>query len=104
MHFDCDAVLGVQTPCSSLVLSSLELSDTTVYEPTLRELLGAISDFCVVVVPKPRTVPNCTGLYSTLIREKVFFFRLRQGDFEVFPLNIFRIYLLKRLGTSSERA
>jgi len=37
---------------SSLLLSSLELSDTKVYEPQIRALLGTASLFCEVVVLK----------------------------------------------------
>ena len=44
----------------SLLLSSLELSDTQVYEPEIRALLGADSHFCKVVVPK-RTLSGWTG-------------------------------------------
>ena len=40
---------------SSLLLSSLELSDTQVYEPSIRALLGTASHLCEVVVPKLRT-------------------------------------------------
>ena len=39
---------------SSLLLSSLELSDTKVYEPQTRALLGTGSYFCEVVVLKLR--------------------------------------------------
>ena len=35
---------------SSVSLSSLELSDTKVYEPYIRDLLGAASQLCEVVV------------------------------------------------------
>ena len=42
---------SVKSPSSSsLLLSSLELSDTQVYEPQLRARLGAASHFCEVVV------------------------------------------------------
>ena len=37
---------------SSLLLSSLELSGTKVYEPQIRALLGTASHFCEVVVLK----------------------------------------------------
>jgi len=37
---------------SFLLLSSLELSDTQVYEPYIRALLGTDSHFCEVVVLK----------------------------------------------------
>ena len=37
---------------SSLLLSSLELSDTTIYEPQIRALFGTASHFCQVVVLK----------------------------------------------------
>jgi len=40
---------------SSLLLSSLELSDTKTYEPQIRALLGTASHFCEVVVLKLRT-------------------------------------------------
>jgi len=39
---------------SSLLLSSLELSDTKVYEPYIRALLGTATHFCEVVVLKLR--------------------------------------------------
>ena len=42
---------------SSVSLSSLELSDTKVYEPQIRALLGTAAHFCEVVVLKLRTVP-----------------------------------------------
>ena len=38
----------VPRPSSCLLLSSLELSDTQVYEPYIRALLGTASHFCVV--------------------------------------------------------
>ena len=41
---------------SSLLLSSLELSDTQVYEPYIRALLGTPSHFCDVVDLKLGTV------------------------------------------------
>ena len=40
---------------SSLLLSRLELSDTHVYEPKIRALLGTAAHFCKVVVLKSRT-------------------------------------------------
>ena len=39
---------------SSVLLSSLELRDTKVYEPQIRALLGTASHFCEVVVLKLR--------------------------------------------------
>jgi len=44
--------LSAQVFFSSLLLSSLELSDTQVYEPQTRALLGTASHFCEVVVLK----------------------------------------------------
>ena len=35
---------------SSFLLSSLELSDTKVYEPLMRALLGTGSQFCEVII------------------------------------------------------
>jgi len=46
---------------SSVLLSSLELSDTQVYEPLIRALLGTASHFCEVVVLKLRTAGGETG-------------------------------------------
>ena len=42
----------------TLLLSSLESSDAKVYEPYIRALLGAASQFCGVVVLKSRTPPR----------------------------------------------
>ena len=36
-----------------LLLSSVELSDTTICEPEILALLGTTSHFCEAVVPKP---------------------------------------------------
>ena len=47
-------------PSSSLLLSSLEQSDTDVYAPCIRALLGTASQFCETVVLKSRNVPNST--------------------------------------------
>ena len=44
---------------SSLLLLSLELSDTKVYESQIRALLGSASHFCEAVVLKLRTVLHC---------------------------------------------
>jgi hypothetical protein len=41
---------------SSLLLSSLEVSDTQVYAPEIRALLGTASHFCETFVLKLRTV------------------------------------------------
>ena len=46
---------GAPSSSSSLLLSCLELSDTTIYEPQIRALLGTASHFCQVVVLKLRT-------------------------------------------------
>ena len=50
---------------SSLLLSSLELSDRKVYEPYMRALLGTAAHFCEVVVLKLHASPprsRCTFL------------------------------------------
>jgi len=47
---------GIRIFSSSLLLSSLELSDTKVYEPHIRALLGTASHFCEVVVLKSKTL------------------------------------------------
>ena len=46
--------IEVSTFFSSLLLSSLELSDTTIYEPYMRALLGTDPRFCHAVVLQPR--------------------------------------------------
>jgi len=43
---------------SSLLLSSLELSDTKVYEPSIRALLGTASHFCEVVAGQSTLNPK----------------------------------------------
>jgi len=53
---------------SSLLLSSLELSVTQVYESYIRALLRAASHFCEVVVLKLRTVPIGTALSLRILR------------------------------------
>ena len=47
---------------SSLLLSSLELSDTQVYVPGIRALVETASQFCEVVVFELSTVPIGTAL------------------------------------------
>jgi len=47
--------LALPSSSSSLLLSSLELSDTKVYAPQIRALLGTAAHFCEVVVLKLRT-------------------------------------------------
>jgi len=42
---------AVVHPSSSLLLSSLELSDTHVYEPQMRARLGTAAYLCVLVHP-----------------------------------------------------
>jgi len=49
-------VCAVHTSSSSLLLSSLELSDKKVGEPRIRALIGTASHFCEVVVLKLRRV------------------------------------------------
>jgi len=46
---------------SYLLLPSLELSDTKVYEPQTRALLGTASHFCEVAVLKLRTSGGARG-------------------------------------------
>ena len=53
---------------SSLLLSSLELIDTQVYEPGIRALLGNALHFCEVVVLESRTVPNGTTLSLRILQ------------------------------------
>ena len=48
-------VTGVRPSTSSLLLSSLELSDIQVYEPWIRARLGTASHFCEAVVLRFRT-------------------------------------------------
>ena len=46
---------------SFLLLSSLELSDKTIYEPCIRTLLGTAPHFCHAFLLKLRTVPLGAG-------------------------------------------
>ena len=46
----------------------LELSDTKVYEPKIRDLLGTASHYCEAVVFEWRTVPSGTALGSSATR------------------------------------
>jgi len=53
----------------SLLLSSLELSDTTIYEPLMRALLGTAAPFCRVVVLKLKSVvAHCHCVYPGSLR------------------------------------
>ena len=61
------AAEAVRAPSSSLLLSSLELSDTKVYEPGIRALLGAVSHFCEVVVLELRPKRCVQGPYTQRI-------------------------------------
>ena len=47
-----ETLAGVDVSSSSVLLSSLELSDTTTYEPEIRALLGTAPHFCSVIVLK----------------------------------------------------
>ena len=52
----------------SSLLSSLELSDTTIYEPYIRALLGTAPHFCSAIVLKLRTVPLGTAPSLRIVR------------------------------------
>ena len=47
---------------SSFLSSSLELSDTTIYEPWIQALVGTAGPFCEAIVFELRTVPLGTVL------------------------------------------
>ena len=53
---------------SSLLLSSLELSDTKVYGPQIRALLGTASHFCEIAVLNVRTLPIGKALSLRTLR------------------------------------
>ena len=53
-----DIDFGVSSSSSSLLLSSLHLSATKVYQPQIRALLGTASQFCEVVVLESRIKPE----------------------------------------------
>jgi len=85
-----DYVRGVGFSSSSLLLSSLELSDTQVCEPQIRALLGAAAHFCEVVVLKLRTVcgltvRGCQVKYNKENKENetANFFAKKQGQAKV---------------------
>ena len=52
----------------SLLLSSLEMSDTTIYEPYIRALLGTAPRFSYALVLKSRSVPLGTALSLGIFR------------------------------------
>ena len=49
---------------SSVLLSSLELYDTTIYEPEIRALLGTAPHFCSAVGFELRTAPQVAAAQS----------------------------------------
>ena len=59
---------GNQSSSSSLLLSSLELSETKVYEPYMQALLGTPAHFREVVVLESTPVPIGTALGSRILR------------------------------------
>ena len=66
-HSGCTAVQSLKTDqpsASSLLLSSLESSDTKVYEPEIRARLGTAAHFCEVVVLKRTSLGTVTALTS----------------------------------------
>jgi len=70
---------------SSLLLSSLELSDTKVYWPQTLALLGTSSHFCEVVILKLRTVPIGTALNLRTLPVKAGSGELDKGEMCVPP-------------------
>jgi len=58
----------ITSSSSSVLLSSLQLSDTQVYEPQIQALLGTASHFCEVFVLKLRTVPIGTAPSLRILR------------------------------------
>ena len=64
-------------PSSSLLPSSLRLSDTQVYEPQIRTRLETASHFCEVAVLKLRTVPYALLLLNDLEHDMPVKARLR---------------------------
>jgi len=67
------------TSSSSFLLSSLELIDTTVYEPQIRALLGFDPHFCKSFALNLRTVPLGTALSLKILRVS---YRGAQTEFE----------------------
>ena len=61
---------------SSSLLSSLELSDTKVYEPQIRALLGTASHFCKVVVLKSSRQAR-SGERDAEVADMLFSFKVR---------------------------
>ena len=56
-----------RTFSSSLFFSSLELSDTKVFEPQIRALLGTAAHFCKVRVLKLKLEPRSAGCVRILV-------------------------------------
>jgi hypothetical protein len=55
---------------SSLLLSSLELSDAQIYEPQIRALFGTASHFCEAVVVELRPFTLCSEGTTASIGEQ----------------------------------
>jgi len=53
---------------SSLLLSSLEMSDTEVYEPEIRARLGPVAHFCEVVILSVMSAGGLGGRRTTSLR------------------------------------
>ena len=82
---------------SSVFISSLELSDTKVYETSARAVLGTTTHFCRVVVLKLRAVPIGTALSLRVLR------LIRRGAQAMYKrgLNLRTTSLQKLLGTAA---
>ena len=84
--------LNLQVPLSSS-LSSLELSDTKVYEPQIRALLGTDSHFCEIVVLKLRRASPPPAAST---------FRLLLSSLELSDTKVYEPQMQALLGTASQ--
>jgi hypothetical protein len=82
---------GVVWPSSSsLLLLNLELSDTKVYEPSIRTLLGTASHFCELVVLKLKVRP-LSSKFGTSKTVKASFWPWLEPFFQAKVLKAFQV-------------
>ena len=86
-HYGAGSFLSQVPPpsSSSLLLSSLELSDTTIYGLYIRALLGTASNYCTVEFQE-QFLRSCVTLRGRGFRIESFKFRAQGSGFEVSSL------------------
>jgi len=87
---------------SSLILSSLELSDTKVYAPYIRARLGTAAHFFEVVVPHPRP-PGPGRPRLSLSHPRACASSLLLSSLELSDTKVYEPEIQALLGTASKR-